>query len=74
MTSSPPWEPGRLRWRPMSEQSLVEQVAAIFRKHREEARERGGQSTEEHVATAQAAEESLTLIAAELDRLRVERK
>jgi hypothetical protein len=58
----------------MSEQSLVDQIAAIFAKHREEARERGGQSTEEHVATAQAAEESLTLLAAELDRLRVEHK
>jgi len=57
----------------VSEQRLVEQVAAIFEKHREEALERGGQSSEAHVAMAQAAEEAVKLLAAELDRLRAER-
>ncbi len=58
----------------MFEQSLVEQVAAIFEKRREEALKLGGQACEKQVATAQAAEESLTLLAAELDRLRAERR
>ena len=58
----------------VSEQSLVEQVAAIFEKHREEALGRGGQSSEAHGAMAQAAEDAVKLLAAELDRLRVERK
>ena len=58
----------------MFEQSLVEQVAAIFEKRREEAVKLAGQACEKEVATAQAAEKSLTLLAAELDRLRAERK
>ena len=58
----------------MSEQSLVDQVTAIFEKHREEALKIGGQAGEKQLATAQAAEESVTLLAAELDRLRSERK
>ena len=58
----------------VSGQSLVDQVTAIFEKHREEALKLGGQACEKQVAAAQAAEESLTLLAAELDRLRAERK
>jgi hypothetical protein len=53
----------------VSEQNLVEQVATIFEKHREEARKLGGQACEEQIATAQATEESLALVAAEPDRL-----
>jgi hypothetical protein len=44
------------------EQSLVEQVAAIFEERREEALKLGGQACKKQVATARAAEESLTLL------------
>jgi hypothetical protein len=56
----------------VSEQNLAEQVAAIYEKHREEALKHGGQACEKQVAASQAAEKSLTLLAAELDRLRAE--
>ena len=58
----------------MSGQSLVDQVTAIFEKHREEAPKLGGQTCEKQAAAAQAAEEASTLLAAELDRLRAEPK
>ncbi len=58
----------------MSGKGLVDQVTAIFEKRREEALKLGGKACEKQAAAAQAAEESLTLLAAELDRLRVERK
>jgi hypothetical protein len=58
----------------VSGQSLVDQVAAIFEKRREEALKLGGQACEKQAAAAQAAEESLRLLAAELDRLRAHRK
>ena len=56
----------------MSEQNLVEQVSAIYEEHREEALKHGGQACEKQVAASQAAERSLALLAAELDRLRGE--
>jgi hypothetical protein len=57
----------------VSDQSLVEQIAAIYEKHREEALKHGGQACEKQVAASLAAEKSLALLAAELDRLRAER-